>query len=215
MDYIDLALVRLKLPTTFRSMVDQHYRPLIEKVVLWQAQKKEMPLVLGINGAQGTGKSTLGYILKLILEEEFDLKTARLSIDDVYYRRTERQALAETVHPLMATRGVPGTHDLSFAQEILDQLMQAGDDDNIRLPRFDKGVDDRAPHVTWPTFIGRPDVIVLEGWVVGTPPQTESELVQPVNALEAEADADGVWRAYVNQQLAGPYQAFLAALTAW
>jgi D-glycerate 3-kinase len=128
---------------------------------------------------------------------------AVLSIDDVYLTRAEREVLAHTVHPLLATRGPPGTHDVGLGERSIAALGAAGD---VRLPRFDKALDDRAPIGEWPFVRAPVDCLIFEGWCVGAAPQPAQALIDPVNALEANEDADGVWRSYVNEQLAGPYR---------
>lgn len=128
-----------------------------------------------------------------------------LALDDFYLTRAERETLARTVHPLLATRGVPGTHDVALARRTLERVRALREGEALAIPRFVKARDDRAPERDWPACRGPVDVVLFEGWCVGTPPQAADELGAPVNALEAEADADGRWRAYVNAQLAGGY----------
>ena len=159
------------------------------------------PLVVGLCGAQGSGKTTLAENLKRRLEGE-GAKAAILSLDDLYLSRDARRALAEKVHPLLATRGVPGTHDVDLGINVLDAL-RAGRD--TILPRFNKAADDVFPPHQWFAVTGAVDVVLFEGWCIGAIAQPVAELVEPVNSLERDGDADGVWRAYVNQQLAGPY----------
>ena len=73
------------------------------------------------------------------------------------------------------------------------------------MPRFDKAEDTRASADTWPRLASPVDVILFEGWCVGARPQDEAALAQPVNELERDEDADGAWRAYVNERLATDY----------
>lgn len=164
------------------------------------------PLLVGINGAQGTGKSTLARGLAQMLEETFDCSTVNLSLDDFYLTRAQRQSQADAIHPLLMTRGVPGTHDIAMAQEIIDRLQHAAPGDPVAIPRFDKSRDDRMPADGWPVVTRQPDIIVLEGWCVGTPPQDETALQYPANRMEAEDDRDGRWRSHVNRQLREVYQ---------
>ncbi|WP_255210702.1 hypothetical protein [Methylogaea oryzae] len=171
--------------------------------------------MLGINGGQGSGKSTLCEFLRLILEQGFGLRVAGLSIDDIYKTRAEREQLAKTVHPLLLTRGVPGTHDVELGLGVIDALKQAEAGDSVAIPSFDKARDDRRQLDEWPRFRGKADVVVFEGWCVAAKPQDEIELAQPVNRLEAEEDADGRWRRYVNQQLQGAYTELFGRLDAW
>jgi D-glycerate 3-kinase len=160
------------------------------------------PLVLGICGAQGSGKSTLARAIERAADTR-GIAAATLSLDDLYLTRAERTALARDVHPLLITRGVPGTHDVLLGLEVFDALARGEPAD---LPRFDKAADDRLPRSLW----GRapPDcaLLVFEGWCVAARPQAAEALRQPVNELEAREDVDGCWRRYVNDALAGVYQ---------
>lgn len=187
---------------------------LIDRIGRWIEQRTEAmgqdspPPVLGIAGSQGSGKSTLA---KAIAER---FGGASLSLDDVYLTKAERAAMAAREHPLFATRGPPGTHDLGLLNGLLDRLRGAGPDDLTPLPRFDKLADDRAPEADWPVIKGRPRVIVLEGWCLGATPQAELDLVSPINALEAERDAGGEWRRTINAALGQPYTRLRARLDA-
>ncbi len=166
------------------------------------------PLVLGICGAQGSGKSTLAEALAERLERD-GLACAVLSLDDLYLTRAERERLARGVHPLLATRGPPGTHDTSLGIAVLDAL-KAGTP--VRLPRFDKSKDDRVDPSGWPEVAGQCDVVLFEGWCVGALPQAAAALAMPVNELELTEDRNGVWRGFVNEALAGPYQDLFARI---
>ena len=163
------------------------------------------PLLLGINGAQGSGKSTLTKILQALLEKGFSKRVVSLSIDDLYLRRSEREQLARDIHPLLVTRGVPGTHDVALAKDLLSKLKQ-GTQQRITIPVFDKALDDRADEALWQQVSGPVDIAIFEGWCVGVAAEDSQALQKPINRLEAEEDPDGVWRNYVNEQLKGPYQ---------
>jgi len=168
------------------------------------ARTRRRPLVVGICGAQGSGKSTLAEALA----RRFP-RTATLSLDDLYLTRAERAALAQSQHPLFATRGVPGTHDVALGIATLDAL-RAGE--TTRLPRFDKAKDDRAPSDMWREACAPCDLVIFEGWCVGAVPQAEEALTEPVNDLERIEDPDGRWRRMVNAVLAGAYQDLFARL---
>lgn len=159
--------------------------------------------VLAISGLQGSGKSTLAAQV-VALAQQRGLRAATLSIDDVYLTRAERQRLARHVHPLLLTRGPPGTHDLGLAHATLDAIAARAP---VALPRFDKLADERMPATQWPRLQEGVDLLVFEGWFLGTPAQAEGELDAPLNALEREADADGRWRRWCNQALAEHYPA--------
>jgi len=170
--------------------------------------------LLGISGAQGTGKSTLADYLHQALDVDFGLRVAVLSLDDFYLTRAERQQLAATVHPLLSTRGVPGTHDLQMLTRCITELRTLDAATHAELPRFDKANDDRAPRHCWPRISGPVDLIILEGWCIGSLAQDDADLLTPGNALERQFDADGSWRRYVNERLKSDYAALFADLDA-
>lgn len=179
--------------------------------LLAQLEAHDRPLLLGICGAQGSGKSTLARQLAGALQAQ-GLKLAVVSLDDLYLSRARRRQLASSVHPLLATRGVPGTHDVDFGIRLMRQLRQLAAGESLPLPRFDKATDDPYPQSAWPVVTGPLDLILFEGWCIGVPPQADEALASPVNALEQTADADGHWRGYVNQQLATAYSTLFAEL---
>jgi D-glycerate 3-kinase len=163
--------------------------------------------VFAISGLQGSGKSTLAAQLAAAAGTR-GLPTAVLSIDDVYLGHAARQALARDVHPLLATRGPPGTHDLPLAFATLDALRDSGE---ASLPRFDKSADDRRARSDWPRVSGI-RLVILEGWFIGTPAEHDDALRAPVNALERDEDRDGTWRRWCNEALARDYPALWARI---
>lgn len=187
------------------------YLPLAEFLARHRRQRPT-PLLVGVNGAQGSGKSTLCALLRTVLEQGYGLRTAILSIDDLYLTRAERLALAAARHPLLATRGVPGTHDVTMGRGLLQEMATLPAGVTLPLPRFDKARDDRAPQQEWPRITGPLDLILFEGWCVAAAPQPPELLTAPVNRLEAEEDGDGRWRRFVNEQLAGPYAELFAGI---
>lgn len=174
----------------------------LSRIAEWRAQHTGL-FVLGICGAQGSGKSTLARALANHLSTE-GIRTAILSLDDLYLTQAERAALASKVHPLFATRGPPGTHDIVLGLETIAALARG---EAAPLPRFDKAHDERVPKADWPRAPSETQVLILEGWCLGAAPQPEATLAHPVNALEAKEDPQGVWRAAVNRALAGEYRA--------
>ena len=193
------------LPADFAAEIEALHAPLADRIA---AVAMGPAFVVGICGPQGSGKSTTVRVVAALLEAR-GLKVATLSLDDLYLPRADREVLARDVHPLLRTRGVPGTHDVALGLAVLDGLAEAGE---TALPRFDKASDDRAPVEAWPRVVGPVDVVLFEGWCVGARPEPLGTLAAPVNALERERDPDGVWRAYVNAALAGPYRALFARL---
>ena len=159
------------------------------------------PILVGLAGAQGSGKSTMAPRLAKRLDEA-GLRTALLALDDFYLTRAERVELARSFHPLLITRGVPGTHDIALMDRAIDALLAGGD---AVVPRFDKATDDRSSEAR--PIVGPIDVVLLEGWCIGARPQPAAALATPVNDLEQFEDRDGGWRQWVNQQLATAYAA--------
>ena len=201
-------LIQEKLPPSFLEKLHAYYLPLSHTVHSWQSALGA-PLILGINGAQGTGKSTLAAALSLALEKIHKLRTTVISIDDLYLPRSDRQALSREIHPLLATRGVPGTHDVALGSRILAELL-AGNPCSI--PRFDKSCDDRAPESQWTRIEHPVDVIIFEGWCIGAMPESPAALTSPINDLEATEDPHAIWRTFVNDSLAGPYARLFSSI---
>ncbi len=177
-----------------------------------KTERHDGPLVVGINGAQGAGKSTLCRLLQVVLEEGFGQRVTGLSIDDLYLTHAERKRLSQQIHPLLATRGVPGTHDVDLGIKLLKGLRKLNAGQNLEIPLFDKAIDDRLRQEEWRQVTGPLDLILFEGWCVGALPQSEEALIESANSLEREEDSDGIWRRYVNQQLQVGYLRLFAEL---
>lgn len=207
--WLDGFLDRERLPASYAELVRGVHLP-VAQVLAEKARAHDDPggLKVGLCGAQGSGKSTFAVVLQALLQAQ-GLATAVLSIDDLYRTHAERQQLAREVHPLLCTRGVPGTHDLALGHATLDALAGTGP---VALPRFDKRHDDRVPRADWPVFTAPAAVVILEGWCVGARAEEDAALATPVNALERDEDADGRWRRHVNDALRDPYREFFARL---
>jgi D-glycerate 3-kinase len=166
------------------------------------------PLMVGICGSQGSGKSTAcAHVARAMTAS--GIRVAVLSIDDLYLSRAVREDLALRVHPLLRTRGVPGTHEPLLGVHTFEALATHA---RVRLPRFDKARDDREPESCWDAIDAPVEVILFEGWCVGARPQLPHELDRPVNALESQEDADGRWRRYVNDALSRAYRRLFAPI---
>ena len=198
-------LLASQYPWVSVSSLNNFYGPLAQWVQSEVDVKRKhgCALVVGVNGAQGSGKSTLCDVLKCITESSsFRLNVAIISIDDVYLTRNERLDLASSIHPLCASRGVPGTHDVQLAHRTLDALCDA-ETPTAFIPRFDKSKDDRCPQSAFDVFRGVPDVIFFEGWCVGAAsPSREDAWSGPTNAREKLQDPDGVWAKWSDAALA-------------
>lgn len=194
-----------------------------------RARDPDKPALIGVGGAQGSGKSYQCRMLAMTNQPRF----AHFSLDDVYLTkaeretqarfhcqtiidhpplfgptpsREERERIARDIYPLLVTRGPPGTHDLGLASGLVARLGQAL---KTPLARFDKGTDDRAPPEIWPVFRGPAEAILIDGWCLGASIPPDSP---PMNEIEAR-DASGEWRISVNTSLQ-LYQPFFNAFDA-
>ena len=132
-----------------------------------------------------------------------------MSIDDFYLTRAERLEMADAIHPLFKTRGVPGTHDIAMINSI---IVGARAGQGFVVPSFDKAQDDRADQHLWQHITGKVDVLILEGWCVGIPPESEDSLQAPINQLEELDDPERVWRMFVNDALKTGYSSLFSQL---
>lgn len=209
MDELGAFLSEERLPASFGLTVERVCRPLAARGVALR-EGLGRTAIIGLCGAQGSGKSTIAKATARLLEAQ-GLTAVTLSLDDFYLSREARDWLARKVHPLMAVRGPPGTHDVALACVVLDHLGLSG---ATPLPAFDKAADERRPQREWREVEGPVDVVIFEGWCVGARPQPKAMLIGPINTLEEYDDPDAKWRRYVDRQLAQPYQALFARLDA-
>ncbi|MDF1762655.1 MAG: hypothetical protein P1U57_04515 [Oleibacter sp.] len=168
--------------------------------------------VIGIHGGQGSGKSTLSKGLAELYKAAFGWNVAIVSIDDLYLTKAERQTLSETIHPLLATRGVPGTHDVDLGINLFNLFKNKSLQGAVQIPAFDKISDDRLPESQWHSIIDAVDLVIFEGWCVGCLPVADELLSAPINQLESDEDADGIWRSWVNQQLKEKYKTWFSMI---
>ena len=182
-------------------------------ICFWIAKKanKKKPYFIGLAGGQGTGKTTISSIIKIILEKYFKLKVFKISIDDFYKTRKERTNLSKKVHPMLMTRGVPGTHDIKM---MLDFFKKAKNKKfkKLKLPNFNKAIDDRFPKKNWNNINEQPDIIIFEGWCVGARAELNKTLKKPINSLEKTDDQNLIWRKHVNHQLKTKYKKLYSQL---
>ena len=173
----------------------------------WISKKanKKQPYFVGLAGGQGTGKTTTSSLIKIILTRYFKLKVFRISIDDFYKTRKERNRLSKKVHPMLLTRGVPGTHDIDMMLNFFKKI-KSNKFKKLRLPTFNKAIDDRFNKKRWYNLKERPDVIVFEGWCVGAKSEKSNTLKKSINFMEKTKDQKQIWRKYVNDQLKSKYK---------
>ena len=178
----------------------REYRDCVKQ--LWSQLSKGLtfPTVIGLSGAQGSGKTTLATMLVLWARQQ-GINASSVSLDDYYLSQQQRAVLAATVHPLLAIRGMPGSHDIEQAIHDAKAVLGA---EAIALPVFDKALDQPVGAKT----PQRVDLLIVEGWCLGVTPQSPEQMWPAVNQLELFEDQNASWRTFVNQQLSGRYQQY-------
>jgi len=211
-------IVKEKLPSDYLDVALKWFKPLCDSIEVHHNESTSsqsgarVPYFIGINGCQGSGKSTLSGLMSCLFTQYYKKKSIVLSLDDFYYTKAERINLSQTVHPLLATRGVPGTHDIKMMAEVLHSLTL---NKAIDIPTFDKSIDDRSPASKWQKVTSHVDIVIIEGWCWGTRAQEVQDLAKAVNELEEEQDSAGTWRHYVNCALETTYTPLYAYMNTW
>ena len=186
---------------------DRMIRSFLIPICFWISKKagKKKPLIIGLAGGQGIGKTTITSIITIILKKYFKLNAFKISIDDFYKTRKQRILLSKNKHPLLMTRGVPGTHDINIILNFFRKI-KVKKFKSLKLPKFNKAVDERYKQNLWYKIKSKPDVVIFEGWCVGAKSQNFRQLRKPINSLERIHDQTFKWRKYVNYQLETKYK---------
>jgi len=207
-----------QLPNEYLQQAQKQFDPVVNQLENYINQMqcvdrdKTTPLFIGLNGCQGSGKTTLAAYLALVMEHR-GLTCLNLSIDDFYLSKASRESLANHVHPLFAVRGVPGTHDTDLLKETLEKLRHKMT--GFSIPRFDKAQDDLLPKSDWALVDLGYDLVIVEGWFWGAKHQKNDLLRYPINALEEIEDPEGVWRGHANRSLKENYEGLYRYFDAW
>ena len=205
--YLEFIKSQEALSEPFRDKIGQlknFYLP-ISQMINETYLKEKKTQVIGLTGGQGSGKSTISNILKIILKENYNLETVIFSIDDFYKTLDERKIISKNISPLFLTRGVPGTHDTKMLLDCIKKLQ------NVRfkklaIPRFNKAADDRESKKKWLKITKKPKIVIFEGWCVGAEQQKNKDLLIDTNELEKYQDKEKIWRNRVNQELKKNYK---------
>jgi D-glycerate 3-kinase len=177
--------------------VDRYYAPL---AIGWARRLEEhdaRPLVVGIQGPQGCGKSTLAAAVVGGFGD-VGFRAVTVSIDDFYLPFAEQCALAErhAGNPYLLYRGYPGTHDVPLGTEVIDSVARQKAGEETLVPVYDKsahaGRGDRAPRRGWRRVAGPTDVLIVEGWMLGFSPVDEP-LEPDLRAPNALLGAYSAW----------------------
>tara|TARA_B100001093_G_scaffold516823_1_gene596606 strand:+ start:3196 stop:4113 length:918 start_codon:yes stop_codon:yes gene_type:complete len=186
------------------EQLNKFYLPIC-KYIFESYKFKKKTMIIGLSGGQGTGKTTIGNILKIILKHKYDLRVINFSIDDFYNTLKERKIKSKNIHKLFLTRGVPGTHDTNLLKKSFKNFKKKPFKPFF-IPKFNKATDDRCPKNKWNRIIKKPDIILFEGWCVGAKPQKNKNLIKSVNSLENSHDENLKWRKTVNNELKNSYK---------
>ena len=134
--------------------------------------------IIGISALPGTGKTTLGKWLEAI-SLKLNFKIAVISIDD-FYLPSDEMKLAIKDNPWNVSRGFPGSHSVELMHEKLLNWKLNGE---LNVPVFDKslrsGLGDRSH---WRS--NNPDLLIIEGWFLGTEPSSIDVNCQHINLAE-------------------------------
>jgi D-glycerate 3-kinase len=167
--------------STLESNIRRTLDILVPKLQQRHKESSE-PIILGITGLQGSGKSTWASKIVELLSSEYELHTIAISLDDLYKKHDDLVAQRDknSENKLYRTRGQPGTHDEQLAGKFFEQLRQYRGQGELKIPSFDKsrfnGEGDRLPESDWPTIKQKPDVVVFEGWCVGFQPLPKTSI---------------------------------------
>jgi D-glycerate 3-kinase len=205
--YLQFIKSQEVLSEPFRDKIGQlnnFYLP-ISKMINNNYVKNKKTQVIGLTGGQGSGKSTISNILKIILKESFNLETVIFSIDDFYKTIKERKVMSKSISSLFLTRGVPGTHDTKMLLSCIKKLKK-NKFKKIAIPKFNKAIDERVIKSKWLKVAKKPNIVIFEGWCIGVEPQKKKDLLLPVNELEKYKDKKKIWRNRVNQELKKDYK---------
>lgn len=178
-----LTKLKIKKPDNYLATIWFFLLPLaLELANLYQQKKR--PIVVGILGGQGTGKTTITKILALIWQS-LNISSVAISLDDLYKTYQERQELIKFDSRLI-WRGPPGTHDVELGREVLVALKNR--DYPVIIPRFDKSLQQGRGDRTSGEKKNQGDIIILEGWFVGVKPVKEETFNNPPHPIITKED---------------------------
>ncbi|CAI5756259.1 unnamed protein product [Candida verbasci] len=142
--------------------------------LLIDAYSFDKPLIIGVSGPQGSGKSYLAEHLTNELTKQYgDKNIIQFSIDDYYLTKSAQDEINSKYkdNALLQGRGLPGTHDLPLLAQTFNKIVcnYKKPWEIIQIPSYDKsaynGLGDRSNNsqeITKPV-----DIVIFEGWFLG------------------------------------------------
>ena len=188
-NYLDIANIRIT-----KKEIQNNILP----IFLYLNNSKNNMFLL--SGSQGIGKTTIIKILKKNFYKYFNKRILALSLDDFYFDKNEREKISKLSHPLMKTRGVPGTHNVKEILNVIEKFKKKKYP--MKIPKFDKLKDIKLKENI---IQNKCDILILEGWCCGSPAIKKSYLYKNINNLEKNYDKFFVWRNYYNECLKKDY----------
>ncbi len=181
--------IKLDPPSLIFPILWHYWLPLVQHLANQQS-KIGRTFIQGLMGGQGTGKTTLGLVLKILMRH-LGKTFLSISLDDLYKTYSDRQKLRDR-RPELIWRGPPNTHDIDFGIEVLQQLRDRPSDDRqpIAIPRFDKSLHNGAGDRTDPEICYDADIVLFEGWFVGLRPLPISAFRNFVPPILSESDRE-------------------------
>ncbi|RHZ79425.1 hypothetical protein Glove_146g35 [Diversispora epigaea] len=145
------------------------------------------PLIVGINGPQGCGKTTLVENVSKYLKDTNNLSVVSCSIDDFYLTYKDQKKLSQKNlgNLLLEHRGEPGTHDIPLGTRTLKNLcithenfykklelgINPSELNEVLIPVYDKSLNngrgDRIEKENWIKVKPPFNIILFEGWLLG------------------------------------------------
>ena len=193
--FIQYELKKLTNKKFSKNYISQYIVPIIKAI----NNSKDNKFI--ISGSQGTGKSTLAKLFKLVIEKIYKKKVMLLSVDDYYLSKNQRLKLSKKIHPLMITRGVPGTHNITALKDHINHFKKQHFP--IITPTFNKLKDDISRKRK---VIKNAQILLLEGWCCGSKPISNKYLFKNINSIENVFDKNKIWRKYYNSLLQNEYK---------
>ncbi len=168
--FLSLIEEKDELPFSLSDRLETLWHLWLPLAILLATKREKLgrPLIQGILGVQGTGKTTLARIIIFILAK-IGWNAISISLDDLYKTYGDRQQLKQQ-DPRFIWRGPPGTHDVELGIQLLDKFRYNSPQQLIEIPRFDKSLFAGAGDRITPEFVSNIDLVFFEGWCVGVPP---------------------------------------------